>query len=88
MRLRLHCSHTFPALERYVIDEMGLKTFDSPATLLQLLQQAATDHPNNGQIFLDNGIDGPETSLKYGDLLEKATVGLQELYSNIALAWC
>ena len=53
---------------------MGLKTFECPATLQQLLQQAALEQPTHGQIFLEDGLDGPETTLSYPALLEKATV--------------
>lgn len=53
---------------------MGLKPFECPVTLLQLLQQAASDRPENGQIFLEKGLDGPETLLPYPELLKQAKV--------------
>lgn len=56
---------------------MGLKLLEYPTTLLQLLQRAASENPTHGQILLETGLDGPENSLPYPDLLEKATVSIR-----------
>ncbi|KAL1301853.1 hypothetical protein AAFC00_006038 [Neodothiora populina] len=58
---------------------MGFKAFESPATLLQLLQRAALEYPSKGQVFLDDGLDGPETTLSYPELLSRATFNAGKL---------
>lgn len=58
---------------------MGLRPFECPTTLLHLLQVAAYEHPTKGQIFLENGIDGPKTSMLYSELLSQATINAAKL---------
>lgn len=58
---------------------MGLRPFECPTTLLQLLRLAAYEHPTKGQIFLENGIDGPQTSMPYSELLSQATINAAKL---------
>lgn len=57
---------------------MALSAFSEPprpAFIIDLLQNAANTHPENGFLYLENGISEPATKITFPQLYAQAKVG-------------